>query len=217
MRIIFTMHVQKLLKLLEQPATLSSKDVPALESLVEEYPYFYLANALLAKIVYVQEDDVTKHAVQRAATYATNRAHLRRWLENKLTPLPVTRNPSTKTIEETYAATNNYLEIIAKKSIKKSTNETSIKQFSTIDTILNKNLQFDPFTEATPIKEASSIDLSDRNTTLDDRFATEPLASLMIQQKKYKRAIEIYKYLMLKYPEKKPYFSNIISSINNTL
>lgn len=211
------MHVQKLLKLLEQPATLSPADIPDLEALIQAYPYFYLAHALLAKVTYRKEEDVEKYAVQRAATYAIDRAHLRKWLENKLTLLPIFRNTSAKSTQETSAIINNYLETIAKKSLKKSTNENSIKQFSIIDTILNKNLQFDPCIEAVPLKEEASIDLSEQATILDDRFATETLAKIMVQQKKYKRAIEIYNHLMSKHPEKKSYIEGIISSLNSDL
>ncbi|WP_339044469.1 hypothetical protein [Cardinium endosymbiont of Tipula unca] len=211
------MHVQKLVKLLEQPETLSPGDIPVLEALTKEYPYFYLAYALLAKVAYVQEHDVQQYVVQRAATYSPNRPHLRSWLENKRPTPPLTKQSQSKSSQEGYGAANNYLQMIATKSVKKSTNETSIKQFSIIDNILNKNLQFDPFIDAEPLKDKPPVDLSERKTTLNDHFATETLAGIMVKQKKYKRAIEIYEYLMLKYPEKKPYFGNIISSLNHNL
>jgi hypothetical protein len=210
-------QVQKLLKLLEQPTTLLPKDILLLETLIKEYPYFYLAHALLAKMAYAHEHDVEQYAVQRAATYATDRSHLRSWLENKLVPLGITSSSRAKPVQEEYLLTNNYLELIAKKSLKKSTNEKSMEQFSVIDTILNKNLQFDPFLEAFPLKEGGTVDLSESRTTLDDRFATATLANIMVKQKKYKRAIEIYERLMLKYPEKKSYFADIITSLNNDL
>lgn len=211
------MQVQKLLKLLEQPATLSPADIPDLEALIQRYPYFYLAHALLAKATYTQEKDVEKDAVQRAATYAIDRTHLRTWLENKLSLPPIVRNANAKSTQETSATVNNYLEIIAKKSFKKSTNENSIKQFSVIDTILNKNLQFDPCMEVMPLHEEVPVDLSEQATTLDNRFATETLARIMVQQKKYKRAIEIYNHLMSKYPEKKSYIEGIIANLNSNL
>ncbi|CAH2559938.1 hypothetical protein [Cardinium endosymbiont of Oedothorax gibbosus] len=211
------MQVQKLLKLLAQPSTLSPADVPDLEELIKRYPYFYLAHALLAKATYTQEKDVEKYAVQRAATYAIDRTHLRAWLEDKLSLPPIVRNANAKPMQEPSATVNNYLEIIAKKSLKKSTNENSIKQFSVIDTILNKNLQFDPCMEAMPSHEEVSVDLSEQATTLDDRFATETLARIMIQQKKYKRAIEIYSHLISKHPEKKSYIEGIIANLNSNL
>ncbi|WP_419241208.1 hypothetical protein [Cardinium endosymbiont of Nabis limbatus] len=211
------MQVQKLLKLLEQPATLSPADIPDLEALIQRYPYFYLAHALLAKVTYRQEKDVEKYAVQRAATYAVDRTHLRKWLENKLSQPPIFRSVHAKSTQEASVTINNYLEIIAKKTVKKSTNENSIKQFSIIDNILNKNLQFDPCMEIVLLNEEASVDLSEQGTALDDRFATETLAKIMVQQKKYKRAIEIYNHLMAKHPEKKSYIEGIISNLNSDL
>lgn len=213
------MQVQKLVKLLEQPTTLSAKDIPVLEALTKEYPYFYLAHALLAKAVHVQEHDAEQPAVQRAATYAPNRQHLRYWLEDKLPPAPQPNKPyQNKFSKDGHTIPNDYLQIITKnRSIKKSTNETSIKQFSIIENALNGNLQFDPFIDNEPLKEKNIVDLSETKTTLDDRFATETLAGIMVKQKKHKRAIEIYENLMLKYPEKKSYFGNIISSLNENL
>ncbi|MGI2299805.1 hypothetical protein [Candidatus Cardinium hertigii] len=211
------MQVQRLLKLLTHPATFSPADIRDLEALIQSYPYFYLAHALLAKASYRQEKDVEKYVVQRAATYAIDRTQLRKWLENKLSIPPIARNANDKAMQQTATTANNYLAIIAKKSLKKGTNENSIKQFNVIDTILNKNLQFDPFLEVTPLKEEGCIDLCAQATTLDDRFATETLAKIMVQQKKYKRAIEIYNHLMAKHPEKKSYIEDIISSLKNDL
>jgi hypothetical protein len=209
------MHVQKFLKLLQQPSLLSEKDIPALEALIQEYPYFYLAHALLAKIAYREAQDAEKYVVQRAATYAIDRIHLHAWLENKCLFLLPAKTLQPKVTADTLAVPNNYLETIAKKAIKKSSNETSVQQFSVIEEILNKSLQFDPFVEGIPLQEESLVDLSKEGTTLDDRFATETLAHIMVKQKKYKRAIEIYESVMLKYPEKKSYLNGIISKLKN--
>ncbi|TSJ80787.1 MAG: hypothetical protein NMK33_05055 [Candidatus Cardinium sp.] len=211
------MQVQKLLKLLGQPAALLQADVPDLEALIQRYPYFYLAHALLAKAAYTEEKDAANDAVQRAATYAIDRTHFRKWLDNKLPALPIVSNTNAKATQEPSATINNYLETIAKKSLQKSTNENSVKQFSIIDNILNKNLQFDPCIEVVPLHDEATVDLSAQGTTLDDRFATETLARIMVQQKKYKRAIEIYSHLMSKHPEKKSYIEGIISSLNSNL
>lgn len=211
------MQVQKLLKLLAQPTKLSPEDISQLESLIDIYPYFYLAHALLAKAIYTQEEDVKQYAVQKAATYAIDRKHLRKWLENKLDLTPIIKKQKDKPSKEITTTTNNYLEIIAKQCVKKSTNKKTIKQFSVIHNILNKNIQFDPFSEVVTLKEEAAIDLSEQATTIKDKFATETLAKIMIQQKKYKRAIEIYTHLMSKHPEKKSYIEDIIAKLNSSL
>jgi len=50
-------------------------------------------------------------------------------------------------------------------------------------------------------------DISEKSTEENDEIMTETLADLYIQQKNYKKAIEIYNKLILKFPEKKTYFA----------
>ena len=207
------MQVKKLLKLLEQSRPLSPEDIQALEVLIEEYPYFYLAHALLAKGVYVEEKDAAKHTVQRAAIYAIDRSYLRKWLEHKLDLSHVRQKSRIKSAQAVPVTANNYLEMIAKRSLKMSTNATSIQQFAVIDAALNKNLQFDPFIETALHKEEVTMDLTESGASVDHRFATETLAAILVQQKKYKRAIEIYEQLMVRYPEKKSYLQDIVSRL----
>jgi hypothetical protein len=57
-------------------------------------------------------------------------------------------------------------------------------------------------------KESSLVgDISGKSTEENDEFLTETLADLLIQQKNYAKAIEIYNKLILKFPEKKTYFA----------
>ena len=210
------MQVQNLLKLLGQQIGLASKDKSSLEALIKDYPYFSLAHALLAKLAYHNGQEV-EDAVKRATTYATDRLHLQKWLDNKLEPLNIKTSSKTKRSQQEECFANSYLELITKKSLQPSTNEKSIKQFAIIDTILNKSLQFDPFGEVFSSKVEATIDLSEKQIALDDRLITETLAKLMVKQKKYLSAIQIYNRLLLKYPEKKSYFVDIINTLKNNV
>ena len=44
---------------------------------------------------------------------------------------------------------------------------------------------------------------------------TETLAKVLFKQKKYKKAIQAYRVLSLKYPEKNVFFARQIEKINN--
>ena len=46
-------------------------------------------------------------------------------------------------------------------------------------------------------------------------FMTETLAKLYLEQKNYDKAIQSYKILILKFPEKNSYFANQIKKINS--
>ena len=55
---------------------------------------------------------------------------------------------------------------------------------------------------------------SDSEIVLDSGFMTETLAKLYLSQKNYEKAIQSYKILSLKFPEKNGYFADQIKKIN---
>ncbi len=61
--------------------------------------------------------------------------------------------------------------------------------------------------------ETPVYDLSAQNTLLDEEDYTENMAQIMVKQGKTERAIEIYCRLILKNPEKTPYFASRINAI----
>ena len=49
---------------------------------------------------------------------------------------------------------------------------------------------------------------------LDDTLMTETMARILVKQEKFERAIDAYKKLQLKYPQKSDYFAALIEEIN---
>ena len=56
-------------------------------------------------------------------------------------------------------------------------------------------------------------DLSEKSWSSNDELMTETLAKVFVKQKKYRKAIEAYNILGLKYPEKNGFFANQIKKI----
>ena len=56
-------------------------------------------------------------------------------------------------------------------------------------------------------------DLSEKSWSPNDELMTETLAKVFVKQKKYRKAIEAYQILGLKYPEKNSLFANQIKEI----
>ena len=56
-------------------------------------------------------------------------------------------------------------------------------------------------------------DLSEKSWSSNDELMTETLAKVFVKQKKFKKAIEAYQILGLKYPEKNSLFANQIKVI----
>ena len=65
-----------------------------------------------------------------------------------------------------------------------------------------------------PDKNLNNIeDLSEKSWSPNDELMTETLAKVFVKQKKYRKAIEAYQILGLKYPEKNSLFANQIIKI----
>lgn len=65
--------------------------------------------------------------------------------------------------------------------------------------------------------DVPKADLSLRSTVADDDLVTENLANILVKQEKYKKAIEVYQKLNLKYPDKSSYFAEKINNLNSLI
>ncbi len=86
---------------------------------------------------------------------------------------------------------------------------------------LSKKKKFDlidKFIESKPKiipkeKETKQVDLENSNRLKKEELMTETLARVYLEQKKYKKAIQAYKILSLKYPEKSSFFASRIKAV----
>lgn len=82
------------------------------------------------------------------------------------------------------------------------------RKFELLDKFLENNPKIVPKPD-----EVTSIDI-EASTTLDTQtLMTETLARVYLEQKKYKKALQAYKILSLKYPEKSSFFADRIKTI----
>jgi len=104
----------------------------------------------------------------------------------------------------------------ASKEIKKTElnkkNETALKkkhiESSLIDNFLKNNPKISPVK-----KDSPTINLANQNVIPTEDLMTETLAKVYIAQKNYKKAIQAYKILSLKNPEKSGLFADQIRAI----
>lgn len=81
------------------------------------------------------------------------------------------------------------------------------KKFDLIDKFLEENPKLEPMANVTEVNIKDSVKL-DKNELM-----TETLARVYLEQKKYKNAIQAYKILSLKYPEKSGFFADRIRAV----
>ncbi|GAA3603173.1 hypothetical protein Q4Q39_13850 [Flavivirga amylovorans] len=91
---------------------------------------------------------------------------------------------------------------------KSSTAIDKAKKFELIDEFITKNPKINPF-RATITKG----NLAKAQMIQPEALMTETLARIYVEQKNYKKAIQSYKVLSLKYPEKSGFFADQINAI----
>ena len=82
------------------------------------------------------------------------------------------------------------------------------KKFELIDKFISKNPKINPSKEAT-VKH----NIAKEQMIQPESLMTETLARIYVEQKNYKKAIQSYKILSLKYPEKSGFFADQIKAI----
>jgi hypothetical protein len=82
------------------------------------------------------------------------------------------------------------------------------KKFELIDRFLEENPKIIPHE-----KEHTQIDVKSSARIDSDELMTETLAKVYLEQKKYKKALQAYKILSLKYPEKSSFFASRIKAV----
>ena len=82
------------------------------------------------------------------------------------------------------------------------------KKFDRIDKFIAKNHKIVPQKNSTP-----KVDIKASTTINQNELMTQTLAKVYLEQKKYKKAIQAYKILSLKYPEKSSFFADRIKAV----
>ncbi|WP_104734639.1 hypothetical protein [Hanstruepera ponticola] len=92
-------------------------------------------------------------------------------------------------------------------STSKNPNERD-KKFKLIDSFLNTNPKLKPTKS-----ETKNVNLAEEQMIQPEALMTETLARIYVEQKNYKKAIQSYKILSLKYPEKSGFFADQIKAV----
>ncbi|MDX1278372.1 tetratricopeptide repeat protein [Oceanihabitans sediminis] len=91
---------------------------------------------------------------------------------------------------------------------KKKTKSEKEKKFDLIEKFISKNPKLKPTKTAT-----KNNNIAEERMIQPESLMTETLARIYVEQKNYKKAIQSYKILILKYPEKSGFFADQIYAI----
>ncbi len=94
----------------------------------------------------------------------------------------------------------------------KEEQDSKARKFELIDKFIQESPKIDPTTAPTKTKN-----LAKEFTRTSESLMTETLARVYVQQKNYKKAIQAYNILILKYPEKSGFFADQIRAIKKLI
>ena len=116
--------------------------------------------------------------------------------------------PISFTSSENYSF-NQWLQLSTKKPIIREVSEENNSNEN--QQIIEKFIQNNPKIE--PLAKDKSVSVSITKNKQDSSLMTETLAKVYLEQKKYENAIQAYRILILKYPEKSGFFADQIKRI----
>ncbi|WP_428740707.1 hypothetical protein [Tenacibaculum sp.] len=237
-----TLDTNKYIQLLEKPELISIEHNSELMAIIQQYPYFQSARALRLKILKNQESYKYNNELKVTASYTTDRTVLFDFITSEAFKESPPKEEKTslkdkillkkkvtevKTIEEDLAigkplsftqnetfSFNQWLQLSSKKVIVRAESdlpkeEPSIK--SEHEAIIDRFIETAP--KISRPNKTSAPDIKVAENQQSNQLATETLAKVYLEQKKYDSAIQAYKILSLKYPEKSGLFADQIKRI----
>jgi len=85
------------------------------------------------------------------------------------------------------------------------------------DDLIQKFLQTNPSISRPKKEFFNPVNVARKSEEMDDTLVTETLAHIYWKQKNLKAALQAFERLMLKFPEKNPYFAGLIQKISNEI
>lgn len=235
------MKKNKYIQILEKPELISTENNSEITAIIKEYPYFQSARALRLKILNNQESYKYNNELKITAAYTADRSVLfdfitsnafkethqkeeKTSLKDKLTFKKAAKKselvddlaigkPLSFTQNETFSF-NQWLQLSSKKPITRTSEQENAKaqfQKSDHDSIINRFIETSP--KISRPNKVSTSEIKITENTQNNELATETLAKVYLEQKKYESAIKAYNILSLKYPEKSGFFADQIKRI----
>ena len=195
-----------LVKILKNPHKISEDEAIFIDELVKEFPYFQAARAIQLKNHKNLETFQFEKILNVTSVYTSDRRILFDFIEHNYlaNSTSVKKQNTQKAFEENKSKTFvNWLEQVNLIPIDRS----------------NESLIIDKFISEKPklkIKYIEEPEIQEDNESLKlnkESLVTETLAKLYIEQENYEKAIQTYKILILKFPEKNSYFASAIKKL----
>ena len=195
------MNKELFFEVVNQEVSINDEHTEGLRMIVDDFPYFQVAQILYLKSLKETSHPHFETLLKKVAISVPDRKKLYYFLNSK---------PEVVTDEE------NGSEEDKQTGFDLEYDEEFQSKDSLIDKFLSSNIgriSRDP--EQEEDEQDAENEAIKRSVEEDDEIVTETLATIYLQQKKYDKALNAFRKLSLKYPEKSVYFASRIKEIED--
>ncbi len=222
--------------ILVNPNQIDTASVNKIEDIIETYPFFQTAHILHLKGLQKQNSFKFNTHLKKTAAYCTDRTVLFDFIVSKksddnLETKKIDLGGITKLHKDIGKPSKNTLKVVAEtlnigkpisfskeekhsfdewlqlESFKPIERKTPVEKFDLIENFIKSNPKIKPVKKVSKSFEISA------SIQENPAIMTETLAKVYLEQKKYDKALQAYKILSLKYPEKSSFFADRIKAI----
>jgi hypothetical protein len=203
-------------KILKNPNKIDKNQISYLRSIIDDFPYLQSARAIYLKALKDTKSFKFHSELKIAAAYTTERNVLFDYITNQEKIGSELISKKTDKAKESFEEKKSFVDWLSISNFKPIDRSKKIDENETTsDSIIDKFIETNPKIGHTTSVINSEFDYISSNVFKEDALMTETLAKIYISQNNFDKAVESYKILSLKYPEKSSYFADQINKIKN--